>query len=163
MRNHSASSNVIASDRDMIAGIRKHMGKSESIVIDNEKYSASDLVKLLESRVDAHAPVALAKAAWIKVARAKVARMYETKDLVAALRLYFLVKYGASGDTLADFGLAPMKRAKPTLEKRFRAAQKARATRTSKRTGAPAPSDTANPSTNGARAAAAAHATAGGS
>jgi hypothetical protein len=145
-RQSKASTSLLTVDRNLIAGIKKHLTKSEPITLNNHKYSAAELIQVLESRVEAHAPVALAKAAWLKAARAKEERLSATDVLVQAMKLYFLVRYGTSADVLADFGLVPKTRKAPTLAEKYAAASKAKATKTSKKTGA---GPAAQTSTNG--------------
>jgi hypothetical protein len=145
-RQSKASSSLMTVDRNLIAGIKKHLTKSEPITLDNHKYSVTELIQVLESRVEAQAPVALAKAAWLRAARAKEERLSQTDALVQAMKIYFLVRYGSSADVLADFGLAPKTRKESTVAEKYAATTKATATRTSKkRNAAPA----AQASTNG--------------
>ncbi len=145
-RHRESGESFIAADRSMIAGIEKHLTKSESITLNNEKYRVSDLVRVLESRVEAHAPVAVAKAAWLKAARVKEERLTETDALVHAMKMFFLARYGSEGDILADFGLAPKTKRTPTVAEKYAATTKAKATRTSKKRGA---EPAAQASTNG--------------
>jgi hypothetical protein len=146
---------LVTSDRKLIAGIEKHLGKAELVILGNEKFRMADLVKLLEARLGRRDATASAKAAWLEASRLRKEEEATTDPTVEALKLHLLAKYGASVTVLADFGLAPRTRRKSSAAVKARATEKAAATRASKQKGAVVVTTPATPVasvTNGAAA-----------
>ncbi len=133
MKHNRNISSITADDRNLIAGIVKHMGKSGTATIGNKKYKGSDLVAILQARIDAFDLVKQTRTAWRKATAEKDAKMAETNDLVAVVRAYFLAVYGDAADILEDFGLAPRPRKTSTVKTKYAAVTKAEATRARRR------------------------------
>jgi hypothetical protein len=126
--------NRTSSDEHLIAGIRKHIGKSAPLLLAGEKLSVAELTALLQSRIDTARAIVPVLAAWRLAVQADRKRVEQTQHVVNALRQYVAAMYGASLDVLADFGLAPYKRRQLTSAEQAERAAKAKATREARRT-----------------------------
>ncbi len=91
MKKQKKSQSKIASDDQlMIAGIAKHMG-SGTTQLRSKKYEPSDLVAILEARIDKIAAAKSARAAWRKATAEKNALIAQTDEVVLALKHHLLV------------------------------------------------------------------------
>lgn len=136
------SANTIATTRNkqqaallkLIGGLEKHTQDLASLIIGGTTYKNADLQTALQARLNAMAPVEVAKAQWQAAVQADYAERAKTKALLAGLRQALLVVYAGSTDKLADFGLVGRKPANVTPTARVAAAQKAKATRAARHT-----------------------------
>ncbi len=127
-----SKSNRINKELQLIQGIQKHYGKTDVIVLADVKHKVSEILSVLQQRVDASKPVAPARAEWLHVVENERQVLDETHDLVVDLTKYLAVVHRGS-TALADFGLVPARRAltaQETLEK----VEKSRATRAARKT-----------------------------
>jgi hypothetical protein len=132
MKNSKSHRNT--QDELLIEGIRKHVGQTGHLVVAGKKYRVAEVLRVLQSRIDAAKAVANARIAWLDLVGAEQARIEGTKEFVASLRQCLAGTYGSSMEVLADFGL--VKRARPTrtVDEKSAAVAKALATRKARHT-----------------------------
>ncbi|MGH7437966.1 MAG: hypothetical protein ACRENE_19980 [Polyangiaceae bacterium] len=125
---------ALASLRSVIAGTQKHTPNG-SLTFGNVTYAAPALVQTLQGLLDAMAAhdAAVTQARDLLLAQrdtnAKVGPVYR------AYRRFLVVTYGDATQTLADYGLQPLKaRAPQTVEQKAAAAAQLRATRAARGT-----------------------------
>ena len=123
-----------ARDAQVIAGIQKHLQNTPSLPLGGAAYAPAGLVKLIQSRIDSANTVAAGKANWHSTVVANKALNTNLTPVLRALRDYVINVFGAASPVLADFGLAPPKRATRTPEQKAAAAAKAKATRAARHT-----------------------------
>jgi len=125
----------INTDQSLLSGIKKHLGKGGTLVIDEEKYSHTEIINLLQSRIDAVANVTTTRSAWQRSVREERQKNAETKKTVAAIRQTILVMYASKNDVLSDFGLLPRReRRSLTAAEQLETTEKAKATRAARHT-----------------------------
>jgi hypothetical protein len=130
----SNKGNRIHQDQQLISGIQKHFGKSGVLVGNGEKHTASEMIGMLERRIEAAEPVAQAKAAWQNAVRAEQALLAESDPVVRDVRKYITLLHGSSLEVLADFGIFPKSRRALTAEEMATRVAKSEATRRARHT-----------------------------
>jgi hypothetical protein len=121
-------------DQKLMVGIRKHFGKG-TLVIDGQKVSGSEMLRVLAGRVDAREKSEAAKAQWQRALSEEHAAFAETDLLVSRFRQALLLMFASSNDVLADFGLAPRRsRRELTVVEKVERVAKAQATREKRHT-----------------------------
>ena len=124
-----SKASALASVRALMAGTQKHTPNGQ-LTFGNATYGADSLVQMFQSLVDA---MTAHEAAQVKAKDVLLALRDTTAKVSPVLRAYrrFLVAtYGNATETLADYGLKPLKaRAPRTSEQKAKAAAKIRATR----------------------------------
>jgi hypothetical protein len=118
----------IAREQQLMEGLATHIGKIGVIVIKGKKHKVSDVLTMLQARVDASKPVTPAKMAWLQLVENERRVLAETSQLVADVREYVALVHGSSREVLAAFGIVPKTRPLTVDEKTERVA-KAQATR----------------------------------
>ena len=121
-------------DQTMIDGLKKHEPTLSSLVIGGTSYKTSDLIGILQTRIDARNSVVSSRATWQANVKADHDERAQTKTLVSGLRQALLVAFAGQIDALADFGLKPRKTRVVTPEEKTAAAAKAKATRKARNT-----------------------------
>jgi hypothetical protein len=122
-------------DLQLIEGLSKHLEKSWAPVLAGKKYTRTQLVALLQRRVDAVNAVTTAKANWHVAQEHDAEVNAETIEIVDALKQTLLAMFGKSPDVLAALGLAPRKAPRAlTAEELVLKAERARATRQARHT-----------------------------
>ena len=126
-----------ASDGQVIAGIKKDLQNVPSILLNGETYTPVSLVALYQSRLDAGANVASAKAKYAEAVAAY--RTISTKVRVTnrAFYRYVLNAYGETSTVLADFGFTAPYTTPLKVEQKAAKAAKAAATRAARGTQGP--------------------------
>jgi len=118
-----------ASVRALIAGTQKHTPNG-SLTFGNTTYAASSLVQLLQGLLDAMTAHDAAQAKTkdvLLVLRDVVAKV---GPVLRTYRRFLVATYGDATETLADYGLKPLKAKAPlTSDQKAAAAAKLRATR----------------------------------
>jgi hypothetical protein len=122
-------------DLQLIEGTNRHLEKGWSLIVAGTKYTQSQIIELLQSRVDAVQAAAAARAAWSGARAHDEELSGRTAEVVQAVRQTLLVMFRRSPEVLADFGLAPPKarRALTSAERVVKAAR-AKATREARHT-----------------------------
>jgi hypothetical protein len=130
-----SNQNRIHTDQSLLSGIKEHLGKGGSLVIDGEKLSAAEIINLLQGRIDAAVHVTATRAAWQLAVKQNRAKEDETKQSVSTIRQTILLMYASKNDVLADFGLSPRRaRRALTAAEKVDVTDKARATRQARHT-----------------------------
>jgi hypothetical protein len=124
----------IADDEKLIAGLRKHVGKTGTIAFAGEKFHVADLISLLQSRIDSATAIIPARAEWRLRVQADKRRRAETNRIVKALRRYLVAVHTGSLDVLADFGIETRAPRELTVDEKSERAAKAAATRKARHT-----------------------------
>jgi hypothetical protein len=125
---------TLARDAQVIAGIQKHLQNVSSLPLVGSTYTPADLVKLIQSRIDATGQANATKATWHSSVLAGETLNTQLTPVLRALRQYAINVFGATSPVLADFGFAPPKAATRTPEEKAAAAAKAKATRAARHT-----------------------------
>ena len=94
----------------------------------------ADLVKLVQSCIDAANAIAPAKVKWQAAVQAANALNKQVTPLLRGLRTYVINTYGPTSTVLADFGFSPTKTVVKTPEVKVEAAKKSAATRKARNT-----------------------------
>jgi hypothetical protein len=123
-----------AHDAQVIAGIEKHLQTVPSLPLLGSAYTPADLVKLVQSRLDAASTTTTTKANWHSTVVAEKALNAKLTPVLRALRQYVINVFGAASPVLADFGFAPSKLTTRTPEEKAAATAKAKATRAARHT-----------------------------
>ncbi|MGA2447557.1 MAG: hypothetical protein ABTD50_02645 [Polyangiaceae bacterium] len=125
---------TLARDTQVIVGIQKHLQSTASLPLVGSTYAPADLVKLIQSRIDATGQADTTKATWHSTVATNEALNAKLMPVLRALRQYVINVYGATSPVLADFGFAPPKAATRTPEEKAAAVAKALATREARHT-----------------------------
>jgi len=125
----SSQTNRIARDRQLMAGIAKHLGKGDQLIARGKKYKPSEVLAMLQERIDVTEPVAPAKAAWMACVKEQEQVLASTDPVVADIIAYLRLAHDGDVKLLADFGLAPRTRRELSPEQKVARADKARKTR----------------------------------
>jgi hypothetical protein len=121
-------------DSVVIAGIEKDLATVTSLTLAGQTITPADLVKLVQSRIDAANAVAPAKAKWSAAVLAYNTVDKEVTPVLRALKAYLTNTYGSTSPILADFGFSPPKTAVKSPAVKTAAAEKALATRKARNT-----------------------------
>ena len=134
MPNTGNKSTRISRDQNLIAGTKKHL-VGVSLVVAGQTITDTQLVTLLQARIDAANNGIAGKAAFQDAVKKDKAEMATTNPVVAGVRKVLLVMFGDKLDVLSDFGLSPHKKPAPlTVEQKTQAAEKRAATRVARHT-----------------------------
>jgi len=121
-------------NRLMIAGVEKHYGASSTILVDGVATKQKDVIAALQAPIDAGDATTAAEAAFHKAVADEQAADAAADTMYQGLKSYFLSIYAKQPQVLADYGLAPVARKKPTAATKAAAAVKAQATRAARGT-----------------------------
>jgi hypothetical protein len=125
----------IMHDRDLISGLKTHFEEGDVVYVDGKRYSPSDLVDLLEERIQLSQEVLTARGAWQAAVARERANIARTAPVFTALEQTIHMRFGRDAEPLAEFGLAPRKeRRKLTGEEKASMTAKIRATRAARHT-----------------------------
>jgi hypothetical protein len=124
-------------DKQLISGVPKRLGDHGSMILFGKKYSVTELVTLLQRRVDVTENVTAAKAAYEKALLLEREELAATRRLVGKLRHMLKLMFTSSAEALADLGLTPALRRPATLVEKVDAVAKALATRAARHTMGP--------------------------
>ncbi len=126
--NHNKAA-ALASIRALIAGTQKHTPNG-SLTFGNATHAASSLVQMFQHLLDAMAAHDAAQTNARDQILALRDVVTQVRPVLRAYRRFLVVTYGDATQTLADYGLKPLKApASRTTEQKAAAAAKARATR----------------------------------
>jgi hypothetical protein len=115
-------------------GYAKYSTSAPAIVVAGATLKSSDLVAKLQALIATENAVTAAAAAWHSQVTTQRAAVLQSKPLLLAIRQSLQSAYSSQLDVLADFGLAPRKKAVVSPETRAAAALKAKATRAARGT-----------------------------
>jgi hypothetical protein len=97
---------------DLIAGTQKHTPNG-SFTLGSAVFTTANIVQLLQGLADALAAVDIAKAGWQDALKSVDDEHAKVVPILRTYQSWLLVTYGNAPATLADYGLAPRKRATP--------------------------------------------------
>jgi hypothetical protein len=122
-------------DQGLIDGLTSQQQTLSSFTIGSKKLATTDLVTLLEKRIQSAKAVGSARATWLAAVAADRDLRSESDPVISGVRQALRTMFGSAVDTLAVFGLEPRKvRAPQTPEEKAAAVQKAEATRKARMT-----------------------------
>jgi hypothetical protein len=124
-----SKASALAAVRALIAGTQKHTPNG-SLTFGNATYAAASLVQMFQNLADAMTAhdVAQAKAKDVLVALRDV--VAKVSPVLRAYRRFLVATYGNATETLADYGLKPLRAKVPqSSEQKAQAAAKRKATR----------------------------------
>jgi hypothetical protein len=119
-----------AHDAQVIAGIKKDLQATTTLLLAGSSYTPTSLVALVQSRIDQASKVAIARASWLAEVATFQKLNAQVAPVVRGLRQYVVNAYGETSPVLADFAFTPTKRATQTAEDKATAAVKRKETRT---------------------------------
>jgi hypothetical protein len=125
-------STEVADDSLLVAGIQKHLAGA-SVILNGTTYTGAELVKALQSRIDAVNTTLATQATWRAAVKAESTQLLQSLSLVNALRKAIYTMFSDIA-MLADFGLTPHKTPELTPAERIAATAKAKATRAARHT-----------------------------
>ncbi|MGO9838035.1 MAG: hypothetical protein ACLP1X_27960 [Polyangiaceae bacterium] len=121
-------------DKSLLDGLNKHGQSLPPLLIGGRPLQATDLIAMLQGRIDAAGAAEATKASWLTAVKADYDERAKTRTAVSGLRQALHIAFDGSIDVLADFGLAPRKVAVMTPEQKTAATAKAKATRAARHT-----------------------------
>jgi hypothetical protein len=123
-------------NRLMIAGVQKHYGANDTILVDGVPTKQTDIVARLQAPVAAADSTATSEAAFHKAVADEKAANATADATFQGLKSYFLSIYATSTETLADYGLSAVVKKEPSAATKAAAVAKREATRAARGTGA---------------------------
>jgi hypothetical protein len=121
-------------DKSLLDGLNKHGQSLPALLIEGRSLQPTDLIAILQGRIDAASVAESTKATWLTAVKADYDERAKTRTAVSGLRQALHVAFDGSIEVLADFGLAPRKVAVMTPEQKTAATAKAKATRAARHT-----------------------------
>jgi hypothetical protein len=119
----------------VVGGLREHVASGEALSLDGKKLSKAKAIALFQAHLDALDAVRTTRAQLAAQIRNERAIHRQVSALMPALVAWVQMKFGATAVTFARFGLAlPKKRGPKTIFGKAHGAEKARATRTARKT-----------------------------
>jgi hypothetical protein len=115
-------------NRQMIAGVQKHYGPNDTILVDGVPTKQTDVVAKLTAPIAAGDATAAAEAAFHKAVADEEAASTAADATYQGLKSYFLSIYATSSENLADYGLSVTVPKVPTAATKAAAAAKRKAT-----------------------------------
>ena len=122
-------------NRNMIAGVQKHLSASPTITLDGQLLTLVALIKFLQNEIDTAAATLVTGGAFHVAVAAELLATTAGEPVYRALRAFVLNLYEGQTDVLADFGITVVARQVPTAAVKAAAAKKAAATRAARGTG----------------------------
>ncbi|HEY8042343.1 MAG TPA: hypothetical protein VIF15_21215 [Polyangiaceae bacterium] len=119
----------LAADQAIVDGLTKHTSDIPSLVLGNQTLQNADIVKRVEQMIANAKAAAAARVIWLAAVATDKALRAQDRQFIDDLKQTLRARFSSDGTTLAEFGLAPRKRAKPTPKTQVAAAAKAKATR----------------------------------
>jgi hypothetical protein len=125
----------VAAEQQLSVGLQKHLPKGASFTIAGKKYTLSQVVSLLQARLDATRASTAAQEAWLNAVATERVTLSETNHVLEAVRGTLLITMDPSQVPLSDFGIAARKpRAALTTKAQEDRIAKWRATRAARHT-----------------------------
>jgi hypothetical protein len=115
-------------NRQMIAGVQKHYGPNDTILVDGVLQKQTDVVAKLQAPITASDVTASNEAAFHKAVADEDAADKAADVAYQGLKSYFLSVHKTEATTLADYGLTVTVRRVPTAATKAAAAAKRKAT-----------------------------------
>jgi hypothetical protein len=119
-------------NRQMIAGVQKHYGPNDTILVDGVATKQTDVVAKLQAPITASDVTATAEAAFHTAVSDEEAANAAADTSYQGLKSYFLSIYATTSELLADYGLSLVVPKQPTAAVKAAAAVKRKATITAR-------------------------------
>ncbi len=123
-------------NRQMSAGVQKHYGANDTILVDGVPTKQPEIVTRLQAPVAAADLTASSEAAFHKAVADEKAANATADATFQGLKSYFLSIYATSTETLTDYGLSPVVKKEPSAATKAAAVAKREATRAARGTSA---------------------------
>lgn len=120
---------------DAIGGVKKHLPASGTIVMSGQPWKQAEIVQPLQEVLDSIKAVNDARKQIEKLVERKRQSAQAGRKVYTILQKYVEGTYGLASTTAGDFGMRPVVRRKASAITKAKAVEKARETRTSRRTG----------------------------
>ena len=125
----------VAAERQLIVGLQKHLPKGASFTVAGKKHTLSQVVSILQARLDATHSVSAAREAWLNAVTAESETLSGTDQVLEAVRGTLLITVDPSQVPLSEFGIAARKpRAALTTQAQGDRIAKCKATRVARHT-----------------------------
>jgi hypothetical protein len=124
----------VTADGNLIVGITRVLGTDGTMLIGGKKYSAADLVRLLQGRIDGAKEVTRTKAAWKAAVIAEQSTVKSSAALVAAVRKALSIMYSETVPVLEVLGLEHKPSRPLTVAEKGASVAKVKATRAARHT-----------------------------
>ena len=124
----------INGDQSMIAGVQKHMSGLTSFSVGSQTMAVADIVKVFQDRVTTAQAAQAAHAQVTAAVKADRDKRAQTKSFATSFKRIVRGMFAESPDTLADFGLKPLKAGERTVATKATAIAKTKATRAARHT-----------------------------
>ena len=123
-----------ARDTQIIAGIKKDLATTKTLLLAGSSYTPTALIALIQSRITAINTAAAARANWLDAVKSLDALNTQVHEVEMGLKQYVLNAFGKTSPLLADFGFSAPKVTPQTIETKSVAIQKRGATRDARHT-----------------------------
>jgi hypothetical protein len=124
----------LTADQKMIDGVQKFLSTIASLPVSSQTVTPADIVKVMQDRLNASKAAVTAEAARAAAVKADRDTRKRTAAFVSSLRRIVQGMFSQSPDTLAAFGLKPIKAPKTKVETKATALAKSTATRKARKT-----------------------------
>jgi hypothetical protein len=121
-------------DQKLIDGVTKHLSQIDSLTVGSQKVAPADIVKILQTRIDAAHAVVAADAAQSAAVKKERDERAKTKKFVSSFRRMVSGMFSESPDTLAEFGLKTPRVGKLSADEKAAAVARNKATREARHT-----------------------------
>jgi translation initiation factor IF-2 len=121
-------------DQKLLDGTQQVLSKLTTMTVGSQSLAPADIVKIFQDRIASSQAVQTATAARSAAVKADRDKRTQTAPLVKAFKRVVQGMFSESPDTLAVFGLQPVKAGTTTVATKAAAAQKAVATRVARHT-----------------------------
>jgi hypothetical protein len=111
-------------NRQMIAGVQKHYGPNDTILVDGVATKQTDVVATLQAPITASDATSAAEAAFHAAVAQEVAANATADTTFQGLKAYFLSINAKTPGVLADYGVEPVVKQVPTAAVKAAAATK---------------------------------------
>jgi hypothetical protein len=125
---------TINKNRQAIAGVEKHFGSTQTIVLDGSPTTPKDVIATLRAAIDAIDAAAAAEKAFHDATAAQHAAIAKGNAVLVALRPLVKNQLGSAEGILGDFGFQAPKRQVPDEVTKAAAVAKRAATRAARHT-----------------------------
>jgi hypothetical protein len=125
---------IDTADQKMAAGIKQFFSALPTMTVGSQTLAPADFAKIFQDRVASSQTVQTATAARTAAVKADRDKRTQTAPVVKAFKRVVQGMFSESPDTLAVFGLQPIRVGAPTVATKAAAADKALATRKARHT-----------------------------
>ncbi|HEY4014435.1 MAG TPA: hypothetical protein VGM06_13930 [Polyangiaceae bacterium] len=121
-------------DQTLVNGVLANLGDVATFALPTGTYTPDQLVAAFQSRIAASEATKANKNAWHATVQAERQAESDIAPLRKSIKQFVASRYGADSAKLAEFGFAPAKPRKTTVQSKATAIQKSEATRVARHT-----------------------------